>query len=517
MSVRNAIVLLLALSTLTLLVACGGSSSPKPTPPPSGGFSNSNLSGTYVFTSSGVDNTGGFLAIAGTLVADGKGGISGGTVDIVGVDVTPPTPIAQAISGGSYSVSVDGRGQASLSSSAGNFTLDFVLQSNSHGLVTLYDSNGTGSGTLDLQTAVPSLSGLAGPYAFSLAGIDNNGAPLATAGAFTLNSTGTTTVAGIQDFNDAGIPLLAESLSAAAAVGSGTGPGTITLTTNFGALTFDFYPIDPTHLKFIETDYIQILVGDVFSQTGASIPVGPMVFTMSGGVSAPIAVGGVMTSDGTGSFTGGLEDVNDNGVVPAAQVAFTGTPVLPAGVGGRLNITMNGFVPATQWTIYPSTGGVLMLETDATTVTTGAAYAQTSTAFAASDGYGFNLSAFNTGGFEEDDIAEFTTTSSAFSGIVDINDQTSLSFGQSFNGLYNAPDTTGRGTATTTANNNTFVSFTFYVVDGSTFILLETDANQIGTGTFQTQSNTSAAPANHVVSMARPPVHSRGSLRHRTK
>jgi hypothetical protein len=519
MSVRNAIALLLALSTLTLLVACGGSSSPKVVPPPSGGFSVSDLKGTYVFTTSGVDNSGGFLDIAGTLVADGNGGIGGGTVDIVGVDVTPPTPVAQPISGGSYTVGVDGRGQASISSTGGSFTLDFVLMSSSHGLVTLFDSNGTGSGTLDLQTAVTSLSQLAGPYAFSLAGIDTNGASLVTAGAFTLNSTGTTTVAGVEDFNDSGIPLTNESLSAAAAIGSGTGPGTITLTSNFGALTFDFYPIDATHIKFIETDFTQILAGDAFSQTGASIPTGAMVFTMAGGTanSGPIATGGVMTSDGTGNFTGGLEDINANGTV-VAQVPFTGTAVGAASVGGRVQVTLNGFAPATQWTIYPSSGGLLMLETDATTVTSGAAFAQTSTAFAASDGYGFNLSASNTGGFEEDDIAEFTTTSTGLSGIVDINDTTTQSFDQALSGSYTAPDTTGRGTATTTEHGNSFVSYVFYSVDGTTFLLLETDTNQIGTGTFETQSTPSAAAVKHVVSMVRPTLPPRrGALRHRTK
>lgn len=520
MSVRNALVLFLALSTLALLVACGGSSSPKATPPPSGGFSASDLNGTYVFSSTGSDSTNGlFLAIAGTLVANGSGGITGGTVDIVGVDVTPPTPVAQAISGGSYTVGVDGRGQASLSSSAGNFTLDFVLSSGSHGLVTLYDSNGTGSGTLDLQTAVTSLSQLAGPYALSLAGIDTTGASLATAGAFTLNSTGTTTAAGVEDFNDGGIPLTDESLTAAATLGSGTGPGTITFTTNFGVLTFDFYPIDATHLKFIETDFTDILAGDVFSQTGASIPAGSTVFTMAGGnqASGPIGVGGVMTSDGTGNFTGGLEDVNDNGTV-VAGVPFTGVPVLPPGVGGRLLVNLTGFAPATQWAIYPSSGGLLMLETDAATVTTGAAYAQTSTAFAASAGYGLNLSAFNTsGGFEEDDIAEFTTTTTGFSGIVDINDDSSLSLGQALTGTYTAPDATGRGTATTTEHGNAFVSYVFYAVDGSNFLLLETDTNQIGTGSFETQSTPSAALAKHLVSMVHPTVPSHGALRHRTK
>ena len=178
MSVRYALVLSLALSTLALLVGCG-SSSPTPVAPPSGGFSASNLNGTYVLSSTGLDADGGFLAIAGTVVANGSGGITGGTLDIVGQDVTPTTPVAQPITGGSYTVTADGRGQIKL----GTITLDFVLTSSSHGLITEFDTNGTGSGTLDLQASLTQ-SQLAGSYAFSLSGTDNSGFPTATAGSF---------------------------------------------------------------------------------------------------------------------------------------------------------------------------------------------------------------------------------------------------------------------------------------------------------------------------------------------
>ncbi len=145
-----------------------------------------------------------------------------------------------------------------------------------------------------------------------------------------------------------------------------------------------------------------------------------------------------------------------------------------------------------------------MLETDSLNVTIGAAYAQTSQTLAASQDYGLNLTAFNTtGGFEEDDIAQFTDTSTGFTGVVDINDEALLSFGQTLNGNYTAPDSAGRGTATTTAGGIAFVSFDFYVVDSSTVLLVETDSNQIGTGTFELQSPTSAAAVRPVVSTIR--------------
>lgn len=511
MSVRNAVALSLALFTLALLVGCGGSS-PTGVAPPSGGFSASNLNGTYVFSSTGLDaSSGGVLEIAGTIVANGTGGITGGSIDIVGPDVTPTVPVAQPITNGSYTVSADGRGQIRL----GLVTLDFVLTSSSHGLITEFDANGSGSGTIDLQSTV-TLAQLAGSYAFSFTGADNSLAPTATAGSFTLDGSGNVTT-GVQDFNDDGFPYLAQPiLPGTATLGTGTGPGSITLSTGtFGTLTFDYYPIDATHLKFIETDYIQFLAGDAFTQTGASIPTGPMVFTVAGlGTQGGVAAGGIMTSDGTGNFSNGLEDVNNAGSVSPAQLPFSGTSAPGGSVGGRVIVNMSTFTPAIQYVIYPSSAGVLMLETDSLALTTGVAYAQTSKTFAASQGYGLNLSAFNTGGFEEDDIAEFATTTSGFSGLVDINDEGSLHFDQTFSSsTYTAPDSTGRGFATTIEHGTTFISYLFYVVNDSTVLVLETDSNQVGAGILGLQNSGSGGTAQPRIAMVHPVVRAHAAFR----
>jgi len=83
-----------------------------------------------------------------------------------------------------------------------------------------------------------------------------------------------------------------------------------------------------------------------------------------------------------------------------------------------------------------------MLETDTANLTIGSAQVQTAgAAIAASEGYGLNLSAINTSEgegefFEEDDIAQFTTTSSGFSGVVDINDEGTTTPNQALAGTY---------------------------------------------------------------------------------
>jgi len=518
------------IASILLLAACGSSGSSVPAPNPIG-FNTGSLNGTYVFSSQGVDANGDPIALAGTLVTVGKGAITGGTMDVVDIGVAAVSPVAQGITG-SYYVNSDGRGQASLSSTAyGTFVLDFVLTSTSHGLVTEFDGNGTGSGTIDLQTTpITSLTQIAGPYAFSLAGSDAGGFPFASLGAFTLGSNGAST-AGVQDFNDNAVPINQGSLSAGATVGSGTGPGSITLTSNYGPLLFDYYPIDATHFKLIETDYhYAFLAGDLFTQTGAVIPNAPMVFTMAGGTetSGPVADGGLMTSDGTGNFFSGLEDVNNAGSVPP-QLQFSGALDAAASgpTGGRVFVNLAGsFFPATSWVVYPSSGGLLMLEADHGNVTIGAGYAQQSgVTLPASENFGFNLSAIDLnngqGDFEEDDIAQFTATSTGFTGIVDINDEGTTTPNQSFIGAYATTiDSAGRGQVTTIANNSAYVSFNFYAVSNNQFLLLETDRIQIGVGTFEQQSASGAGgdARSHVSIMhpvLRPALQLHGAARRR--
>src|SRR4029077_3547537 len=86
MSLRNRLILPVILSSLAVLAACGGggSSNPPVNPPPSGSFSNSNLSGNYVFSVTGTANdapVNHFGTIMGVFTADGNGNITGGVLD----------------------------------------------------------------------------------------------------------------------------------------------------------------------------------------------------------------------------------------------------------------------------------------------------------------------------------------------------------------------------------------------------------------------------------------------------
>ena len=532
MSVRNGLALLLALSALTFLVACG-SSSPTPQAPP-GGFNASSLSGTYVFSSAGYNSDGLFMTIAGSFAAS-NGSISAGTVDIVTADPNFGVFPNVSMSRPSLTIGPDGRGQINFNATVAlgvtPFTFDFVLTSSSHGLITEFDGNGTGSGTIDLQPSPVSQSALNGlSYAFGISGAGSS-APFATVGSVTLGATGGVT-AGTEDFNNGGAPTTsAISTSSFVTVGTGTAPGTAQLISTFGTGTYsyDVYAIDSTHMKFIETDGQFIASGDAYTQ-GTSIPSGTLVFAMSGvdSVDNPLSVAGFMPVSG-GTIAGGAEDFNDNGFIDSTPVIFSGG--FSALTGGRSQLGLNAFVNGATndvagsytFAAYPfsSNGvtGVQLLEIDGG-LTAGAAYLQTGTTLAASQGYGLNLSAVNTTSgpgafFEEDDIAEFQATNNSFTpGIVDINDEFSgTSYRQPFTGTYSSI-TTGEYTATTTEAGNGFVSFALYAVNGSTFILLETDTNQIGTGIVELQNASGSPGAEPGISMARSAAQAHIAARH---
>jgi hypothetical protein len=535
MSVRNRLVLPVILSSFAVLVGCGGSSNPTVTPPPSGSFSNSNLSGTYVFSVTGSDLNGNFVTMMGTFTADGKGNISGGVIDKNGTAGSPL--LGAGITSGSYIVGKDGRpaGSSSVptglltlqSGTSAVFTFDFVLTSSQHGLITEFDNLGSASGTLDLQSTVTQANINGQSYAFNLTGTDGVGTtlcgvatggpltpiPFSTVGAFTLDANGNIST-GVADFNNNCVSNGSTNVSVtqgSVTLGSGANFGKAALTTTTGSAvtySFDVLAIDSTHLKFIETDTQPTLVGDAFTQA-PSIASGNNVFTVAGfdsssAVSGPFTAAGLIVTDGSGNITSGsAEDINDGGAA-AVIPSFTGSYTKLA--GGRSEFTLSGFVNGNDlvacssclFAVYPSSGGLQMLEIDDGGMTNGIAYPQSATTFAAGEGYGMNLSGA-TPNSSEDDIAEFTNNNGSFSGIIDINDQgMALSFKNSYAGNYTADTSVpGRGTVTNTKNGPLL---TTYVVDSSTSVAVSTDPNMVGLGALVTQnaSAKSNVVANHL-------------------
>ena len=520
MSLRNRLVLPIILSSLAVLAGCGsgGGISHIIPPPPTGNFTNSNLNGTYVFSVIGSDVNGFPLQLTGTLTADGNGNITGGAFDVNNPNGLGVENLTVG-SGSTFVVTADGRGTATVNTGSGAFGFAFVLTSSEHGLITEFDTGGTGSGALDLQTAV-SQTQLAQSYALSLSGSDFNLNPMGSLAGFTLDGAGTVSN-GVQDINDFTTILPQLTLSGTVLVGAAGGPGTAQLVTqtSLGTLTFDIYSIDPNHLKFIETDGVAFMVGDAFPQQ-PTIPAATNVFTVAGMdlvAGFPFVAGGFIVTDGNGSVSStSNEDINDGGTV-ATGVGFAG--LYTAVVNGRSTMTLTGFNNAslsstTTFAAYPTANGVQLLEIDTNGVTSGVATAQSSTALASGQTYGLNLTGANTNG-QEDDIAQFTNTNGSFSGLVDFNDQGNLTAAQAFTGTYTADSTnSGRGLISSNAFN--LIS---YVVDSSTTMFIQQDANQVGVGVFQLQnaSAKSNLAANHLAALRLKPgtKPAKGSLKRR--
>jgi hypothetical protein len=477
---------LAAAITLITIAGCGGNS--VNFPPPQGGFTNSNLNGPFAFSYTGSD-AGGFLAVAGSFVADGAGHITSGTQDINSLAAV----ITNAPVTGTYLVRADGRGTITLTSPTpnSNSTLDFVIVAGGHALVTRFDNRATGSGTIDLQTASAfSNAALAGPFAFSLSGIDTAAeVPFAVSGAFTSDASGTLT-AGVDDSNDNGLVITNDPMTGSIPVAS-TGRGVATLNTVRGTLTFAYYVVDANHLKIVGTNTLPALGGEAFRQTGpftnASVT-GPFAFTVAGADllnGTPFAAGGVLTSDGAGNISAGIEDFNDGGAITTA-VPFTGTYSMA--VNGRGTMTLNTAAGIFSFVIYPSSGGVQALETDSRFLTSGSALQQQATAFNAGSLqgiYGMNFTA-SANGSELDSIAEFTADGvSKLTGIIDINNSGGITFGQSMTGTFLA-NSNGRfamSLQTPLGPQNMIV----YLVNGTRALFIEVDGAVIAAGDIRHQ------------------------------
>jgi len=500
MSLRNRLALPVIFSALALLAGCG-SSGTTGTPPPTGGFSDSNLNGTYVFSVSGTDGGGAPYAILGTLTANGSGGISGGALDLNDAQITP-VPDAAISGSSSYKVGPDGRGQATLKTSTpfGTILLDFVLQDSSHGLTTEFDANATGSGTLDVQTAGTTPTG---SYAFNLAGGNSTGV-FEAVGDFTLNGT---SLSGLEDMNNAAAIYSNLTLTGQLTLGPSSTPSTTLINSSF-TQTYDAIAIDATHLKLIEMDTGSTLEGDAYSQTSTSMPVGTLPFTLIGlNLSGDFGAGGFIVTDNAGDITNAsTEDYNADGTtVTSAPVPFMGNYAPVQSSSGRYTLSnFSGFQGATEFVAYPSSAGLFLLEIDGGGTLFGIAYpAQSSTTFASGQGYGMNLSGILlSDGVEVDDIAEFTAASSgAVTGYVDENftgsggGTANISLGTT--SAFSAP-TAGRGQIGTGTNSigtlNGGFLLTYYTVDGTTVPFIESDNGQVATGVLLEQ-NASASSA----------------------
>jgi hypothetical protein len=469
--------LALATSFILFVAGCGGNSSSTPTP--TGGFSNANINGTYAFSFSGNDANG-FFAVAGSLAANGAGVITSGVLDINRV----PSPLTNIALTGTYNTRSDGRGVATLNSSAGNFNLVFSIINANRVLITRFESVANGSGSMDLQNSGAfSTTALAGQFAFNLSGIDNASNPFAAVGFVITNAAGAVT-SGIEDASDDGAILQAAPITGGTIAVAANGRGTASLSTASGVLNFVLYVVDANHIKFVETDVVPVLAGDAFRQTGTFTNAtlnGPFAFTLAGAdLSAPFAAGGVLTSNGAGAIANGVEDVNDGGVVNTG-LTFSGTYTMAA--NGRGTAILPTGLGNVNLAFYPTTNGIQILETDTGLIASGVAFQQTGALSSASvsGNYAMGFTGVSSAG-PLDAISELTASGSGgLTGIIDLNNFGSLSTGTSLTGNYSIA-ANGRGPMTFSTQQLGPQSLGVYVIDNTRAIFVDLDGNIVVAG-----------------------------------
>jgi len=482
-------------------------------------YSDHSLTGPFAFSYTGNDAAG-FLAAAGSFVSDGNGHITSGLEDVSSflTGISTQVPFS-----GTYVVKPDGRTTASINTAAGTSTWQFVMTTDQHALMTRFDTSATGGGTIDqqdLNALVVSNSVFSGPYVFGVSGSDSLFKPAAVAGEFSADGAGTIpATATILDRNDNGtisagdITLNGTYSFDAAFPGSGRGAIALTSTTT-GTLQYAFYVVDSTHAHLLEIDSkpSPSLAGDMFSGPGgtfssASLTSGNYVFTNGGTKAAgAYAAGGVFVSDGAGNVTAGALDTNTGGTATTNTTinacAYTVDPAT-----GRIDLklyTGSGTCPVApgattlEFAVYQTAqGSAVMLELDASAVSTGMAYQQQ--VIPTSIAGNFALGVFGQGVFHNSPASYQTNTdgqvnitaSSVTAGNLDINNFNAVFAGDpiaSTGSSVGAPGTRGRGTLVLHATNPAVTyNLIYYLIDGSTALLFDQDTARIATGSLVKQ------------------------------
>ncbi|HWZ54266.1 MAG TPA: hypothetical protein VNV84_05895 [Candidatus Acidoferrales bacterium] len=467
-------------------------------------FSAATLSGQYTFSYAGED-AGGFLAVAGTFTTNGAGAITGGVED---VNSGAAGIVENPISGGSLQVGPDGRTIATVTTGLGTVTWQVTMISETHGLLVRFDSTATGSGTIDrANPAEFSVSAIANNYAFGISGIDSSGMPMAIAGRFLADGAGTFPInSAIQDVNDAGTVTQADiSLHGnIISLDGGTGRGTLELLSTVpgtGTLTYAFYIVDNTHFKLVEIDAggAPVLAGDAFSApstiTLASLQ-GSYAFTVGGAQTAgPYAAGGVFTASGTGTISGGVQDLNEQANVlhMAQALSASGSTytLTPTTTSNRILLTLSNGSTNFIYAVYPTSSNTFeMVEVDSEIlISSGLGYLQSSTSAPAGT-FGINTTGQTTNGEQDINGSIAAAGTTGLTGYLDINETGTIILNTPLAGsTIVAPATFGRGTFTLATAKPTSASFNFsyYVVDSSTVLVLEMDHVAVTLGTMAKQ------------------------------
>ncbi len=481
---------------------------------------NSLFNGTYTFLFQGFD-TGGPVAILGTLTSDGSGHITGGSEDSNrysaaskaiqisnNISVAPYDSTTNPPTGSSYSIGTDGRGTLELEVASGQgvtLTTDYQLVLDSSGNIHFFENNATGTNTDTLGThgegVMKPAPGAAtatfsGNYAFLLSGVDGNNKREALGGV--LNSDGANITPGGNgpntDLNDAGTFSSQNMSGGFAAVGSGSPRGGLTFTLEPAGkaqiiLTFITYFVSSSDLFFMEDDLSTTtfpnpprMSGELFLQNPTTVfdqavLGGTSVATGTGvdGTNASV-FGGMLTStlcDGNAPISLAADE-NDGGTVTPSE-SFSGTCTVAPNGHATFSLTGAGNpapTPRIAAAYLTGLGSGFLLGSDAA-VTTGMLEQQSGAPYADSSVVGgYALTAPFPGETNVPNVVGQVTADGAGNfdstgtGSVDavVPPGKPAYLGQLFSALINALVATGRSPVTTNAPTGLPTNLILYLV-----------------------------------------------------
>jgi hypothetical protein len=481
--------------------------------------------GTYVYQLSGGVTGINATFVTGVLVAQ-NGAITGGEQDSIDYatdynsDTYNPYPYAflsGEIGGGSYSTTPDGNLQITLWIEGGEETLNGVLAPGGKGFVAqLYGSQG--SGTLDLQT---STTAPAGGYAVSMYGGDQYGEQAWIGGILNVDSaggiSGTGSVLDSIVAGNYGLPSGKNTLAAS----------TVSAPDNFGRVQFVLNPgvssalpvqvligyiVDATHIRLISApldnsgNYQGVAGGLALGQgastgtfSNASLAGTSYVFGASTQIEYGMyQVAGAVTANADGTLTGALNwnDLTGNSATP---LPVNGSWTIDSTGRATLSNLTDGSAANLSFTdslhLYlTGDGNALLLSSQNANPFAGQAFQQQSSAFTAaslSGNYGLNAGVANpaggistavgsvafVAGNETDTLAGFADSGN---GAADFAISGSLT--PASNGVF-----TGTLTGLDAASRATPDNFTFYLVDSTRAVAIETGNKQLTLGYLELQ------------------------------
>lgn len=230
----------------------------------SASFDNSSLNGTYVFLLAGADGSGNAAAEIGEITAGGNGLFTGGVFD---ENDNGTTALNQSITGGTYSVSANGRGTASVISTTGTSTYAFYFVSPSLVVFVETDSFAETEGLANLQIGASfSKASLSGSFGFTSFGVVSGGG-FGSVGRITATGSGITAIGpghltgGVEDVAQAGTVISGVALSSSTYSFTSNGRGTAQLTGGGGTANLIFYIFNSSIVDYLEVDPSEVVTG----------------------------------------------------------------------------------------------------------------------------------------------------------------------------------------------------------------------------------------------------------------